>query len=108
MSNEVLQSVQLPLLLEAVSSIVGCHAHFVSPASDRTTTSGIPGGGIGSGSKGGIGGERLLLVTAAGGPNLDELPGSSITLSIVFGVLSAVLGGGREVRNNHYCLVRNF
>ena len=85
MSNELLKSVsELPHLLQAISVIVSCHAYFVSP--ERTPASG-----------GGSRGQSLLLV-GGGPPNLDELPGSSITLSIVFGLLSAILGGGVEVR----------
>lgn len=104
----MLQSVKIPPLLDAISSIVNCHAHFVSPDSEKATTSiGEVGsrspGGKGGGRKGttasGGGGRRGLLLVAGGGGgrDLDELPGSSITLSIVFGLLSAILGGGREV-----------
>ncbi len=79
----------MPLLLEAMSSIISCHAYFVSPDTGKATTIGGGGG-------------RGLLLVVGGGRNLDELPGSSITLSIVFGLLSAILGGGREVRNTSF------
>ena len=106
MSSEVLQSVKMSLLLEAVSSIVGSHAHFVSPppppGSEKTTSFGTSvdssqSCGKESGKKGASGGKGLFLMVGGGGRDLDELPGSSITLSIVFGLLSAILGGGREV-----------
>ena len=80
MSNEVLQCIELPTLLKVVSTIICCHAHFVS--SKRATS----------------GGSQALLLTEVAEPNLDELPGGSITLSIVFGLLSAILGGGKEVK----------
>lgn len=70
----------------------------MSPDTDRTTT--IGGGGGGGG----------LLLVVGGGRDLDELPGSSITLSIVFGLLSAILGGGREVSSEKFLneIVLNF
>ena len=80
MSSDILQSIsEVRLLLEAVLVIVCSHAHFVSEAR-----------GIGDGSS--------LLLVAAASPDLEELPGGSISLSIVFGLLSAILGGEREVR----------
>ena len=80
MSNDILQGIgELCLLLEAISAIVGCHAHFVSDDSAGRNRGG------------------LLLVPAAC-PDLEELPGGSISLSIVFGLLSALLGKEREVR----------
>ena len=106
MSSEVLLSVKIPHLLEAMSSIVSCHAHFVSPASEKATTTNTTGGldsqrpGKNTSGKKSAAGRGLLLVVGGGegaGCNLDELPGSSITLSMVLGLLSAILGGGREV-----------
>ena len=80
MSNDILKGIsELCLLLEAISAIVGCHAHFVSEASAGRSSGG-----------------HLLLVPAAC-PDLDKLPGGSISLSIVCGLLSALLGGEREV-----------
>lgn len=109
MSSEVLLSVKMPPLLEAISSIVSCHARFVTPASDKAT---IIGGSVGSQSpgsggkkKGTAGGGRGLLLVLGEGCDLDELPGGSITLSIVFGLLSAILGGGREVSNQALLLL---
>ena len=84
MSNELLKSVsELPHLLQAISVIVLCHAYFVSPEKAAA-------------SSGGSRGQSLLLV-GGGPPDLDELPGSSISLSIVFGLLSAILGGGVDL-----------
>ena len=104
MSSEVLLSVKIPHLLEAMSSIVSCHAHFVSPASEKATTTNTTGGldsqrpGKNTSGKKSAAGRGLLLVGGGGGcGDLDELPGSSITLSMVLGLLSAILGGGREV-----------
>lgn len=103
MSSELLLSVKIPLLLEAMSSIVGCHAHFVSPATEKAATTNIldsQSPGKSNGGKKSAAGRGLLLVVGGGGEgggDQDELPGSSITLSIVLGLLSAILGGGREV-----------
>ena len=106
MSSEVLLSVKIPHLLEAISSIIGCHAYFVSPASEKATTANTTGGldsqssGKNTSRKKRAAGRGLLLVVGGGGGgggDLDELPGSSITLSMVLGLLSAILGGGREV-----------
>lgn len=88
MSDEVLQRVSdLPLLLETISAIVHCHACYVSSERAAAVTGVNGGGGRGA----------SLLVVAAAKPSLDELPGGPITLSIVFGLLSAILGGGKEV-----------
>lgn len=72
MSNEVIEQVDLPLLIETISVVVKSHAHFASKGQSSD----------------------ILLVI---GPNLEKLFGESITLSIVFGLLSAILGGAREV-----------
>ena len=72
LSSEVLLQVELHRLMEAMSVVVGCHARFVS----EEKSSG------------------LLLMPM---PDLDKLLGGPITLSVVFGLLSAILGGAREV-----------
>ena len=76
MGDTVLQQSQLHDLIEVMSVIVNCHAQFVSEEPSRTTD--------------------ILLVAA--GPDLEILLGGSVTLSIVFGLLSAILGGAREVQ----------
>ena len=75
MSNEVLQQSQLHNLIEVISVIVNCHARFISEPGQNS--------------------DKLLVATE---PNLEKLLGGSITLSIVFGLLSAILGGAREVK----------
>ena len=72
MSREVLEQVELRKLLEMMSVVVSCHARFVSKGRSSS----------------------LLLVA---GPDLEELLGGPITLSVVFGLLSAILSGAREV-----------
>ena len=76
MGDTVLQQSQLHDLIKVMSVIVNCHAQFVSEEPSRTSD--------------------ILLVTA--GPDLEKLLGGSVTLSIVFGLLSAILGGAREVQ----------
>ena len=76
MGDTVLQQSQLHDLVEVMSVIVNCHARFVSKEPSQKSD--------------------ILLVTA--GPDLEKLLGGSITLSIVFGLLSAILGGARQVQ----------
>ena len=76
MSDDVLKQVELPVLLSTISTIVGCHAQFAERllnGQDQTS---------------------ILQIT---GPSLESLLGGPITLSIAFGLLSAILGGAREV-----------
>ena len=75
MSNEVFQQSQLQQLIGVMSVIINCHARFISEPCQKS--------------------DKLLV---AAEPNLDKLLGGSITLSIVFGLLSAILGGAREVK----------
>ena len=75
MGDTVLQQSQLHDLIEVMSVIVNCHAQFVSEEPSQKPD--------------------ILLVTA--GPDLEKLLGGSITLSMVFGLLSAILGGARQV-----------
>ncbi len=82
MSEAVLERVELPVLLEVISVITQCHACFVSRPHQP------PGCTV-----------TLQVVV----PDLERLLGGSITLTIVFGLLSAILGGAREVSLPSLC-----
>ena len=74
MSGDVLETVELSQLIEVISVVVGCHARFISEW-QKSNRSG-------------------MLVAR---PDLEGLLGGSITLNIAFGLLSAILGGARQV-----------
>lgn len=76
-TEDVLKSADLHTLLTTISTVVGCHAHFCSNTLTKQH------------------GSSILQIT---GPSLEELLGGPITLNIAFGLLSAILGGAREVR----------
>lgn len=77
MSNDVLNGADLRSLLLTISTIVGCHSHYFTQSSKKQ--------------------EKMFQIT---GPSLESLLGGPITLSISFGLLSAILGGAREVSSN--------
>lgn len=90
MTDDVLQSISdVSLLLQTISTVVSCHAHFVSL--EKASRVGVDRSSRGSG------GQAFLLTTGGAVADLEVLPGGSITLSIVFGLLSAILGGDRKV-----------
>ena len=90
----ILEQISLPGLFAVAATIIGCHAHsVVAETLTETKTSPPSSSSSSSSSSGGI---RLRVVVVGAGAN-GELPGGTVSLSVVFGLLSAVLGGGREV-----------
>ena len=86
----ILEQISLPGLFAVAATIIGCHAHSVVAETLTETKTSPPSS---SSSSGGV---RLRVVAVGAGAN-GELPGGTVSLSVVFGLLSAVLGGGREV-----------
>lgn len=76
MSAGIVQRVTLSDLFKVLAELVDCHASLCLP--DQCVRASSPG-------------DQLS------GPGDSELLGGTVTLSIAFGLLSAVLGGGREV-----------
>lgn len=78
-TSEVLEQTDISQLLSILSVVVECHAHLVTRKSDNCSSSSSP--------------PNLLVIQ----PNLDQILGGPITLSIALGYLSALLGGARQV-----------
>lgn len=77
-TSEVLEQTDVSQLLNVLSVVVECHAHLVTRKQDNSSSSSPP---------------NLLVIQ----PNLDQMLGGPITLSIALGYLSALLGGARQV-----------
>lgn len=77
-TSEVLEQTDTSQLLSVLSVVVECHAHLVTRKQDNSSPSSPP---------------NLLVIQ----PNLDQMLGGPITLSIALGYLSALLGGARQV-----------
>ncbi len=76
MSGEVMERVELPGVLEVISVIVNCHARFASEPQQP---------------------QDYCKTPQVAQSDLGRLLGGPTTLSIVFGLLSAILGGARKV-----------
>ena len=78
MTSEVLAQADMVQLLQVLAVVIECHAHLVTRKQySRTSSSPL----------------NLLVVK----PDLSEMLGGPITLSIALGYLSAILGGARQV-----------
>lgn len=78
-TSEVLEQTDTSQLLNVLSVVVECHAHLVARKQDNSSSSSPP--------------PNLLVIQ----PDLDQMLGGPITLSIALGYLSALLGGARQV-----------
>ena len=83
LSSSLLEQTELPDLLSTLFVVISCHAHCVTRSEKRTTKA-----------------DSMLVNEES---QLDEILGGPITLSIAFGLLSAIMGGAIEVGVAMYC-----
>lgn len=77
-TSDILEQTDTRLLLELLAVVVDCHAHIVTRKKNKMSSS-----------------LNLLVVQ----PDLDQMLGGPITLSIALGYLSAILTGANQVCN---------
>ena len=81
MSADILEKINLPALFEVLSRVIDCHASLC-PSQEGVAKEGVVG---------------LPLILQPSQSDCCELLGGPVTLSMALGLLSAVLGGARQV-----------